>query len=141
MAMIDRTGLRPEGTRAIHTEADPPHEVTLVEPTREAGFVDEHPERLIGDKAYASDPLDSTLAKLRLQPRNLFYRSTDEIDRLAYLLPINEVRATTRAWRIGSKGQLFALTPSGTFLATPGLTFIEEFIETMADELEHLARL
>ena len=33
----------------------------LVEPTLEARFVDERPERLIGDKAYDSDPLDERL--------------------------------------------------------------------------------
>lgn len=33
----------------------------LVEPTLEARFVDEQPERLIGDRAYDSDPLDERL--------------------------------------------------------------------------------
>lgn len=33
----------------------------LVEPTLEARFVNEQPERLIGDKAYDSDPLDERL--------------------------------------------------------------------------------
>jgi len=35
--------------------------VKLVEPTLEVRFVDEQPERLIGDKAYDSDPLDERL--------------------------------------------------------------------------------
>jgi hypothetical protein len=38
-----------------------PHEVTLVESTLEQRFIDELPERLIGDKAYDSDALDERL--------------------------------------------------------------------------------
>ena len=38
-----------------------PHEVTLVQPTLQARFVANTPQRLIGDKAYDSDPLDATL--------------------------------------------------------------------------------
>jgi transposase len=39
-----------------------PHEVKLVEATLDAMFVDEDPERMIGDKAYDSDKLDEKLA-------------------------------------------------------------------------------
>jgi len=39
-----------------------PHEVSLVTDTLLESFVDEFPERLIGDKAYDSDPLDEELA-------------------------------------------------------------------------------
>jgi len=46
---------------ALHTESASPHEVTLVGETLESGFLKEKPERLIGDKAYDSDPLDETL--------------------------------------------------------------------------------
>ena len=38
-----------------------PHEVTLVEQTLNAAFIDQEPERLIGDGAYDSDPLDERL--------------------------------------------------------------------------------
>jgi transposase len=38
-----------------------PHEVTLVERTLDAGFTNEVPARLIGDKAYDSDGLDERL--------------------------------------------------------------------------------
>lgn len=38
-----------------------PHEVTLVEEVLAASFVREWPERLIGDRAYDSDPLDAGL--------------------------------------------------------------------------------
>lgn len=40
-----------------------PHEVTLVEDVLAARFTEGLPERLIGDKAYDSDPLDAKAAK------------------------------------------------------------------------------
>ena len=40
-----------------------PHEVKLVEKTLDDRLVDENPERLIGDRAYDSDPLDEKLAE------------------------------------------------------------------------------
>ena len=40
-----------------------PHEVTLVEATLNGCFIDTEPEKLIGDLAYDSDPLDIALAK------------------------------------------------------------------------------
>jgi hypothetical protein len=46
---------------SVHTESASPHEVTLVEPTLASAFLREQPERLIGDKAYDSDPLDESL--------------------------------------------------------------------------------
>ena len=46
---------------ALYTESASPHEVTLVKPTLASGFLKEQPKRLIGDKAYDSDPLDETL--------------------------------------------------------------------------------
>jgi transposase len=39
-----------------------PHEVTLVRDTLSARFTRERPRRLIGDRAYDSDPLDRELA-------------------------------------------------------------------------------
>jgi transposase len=58
MAMADRTGL----PVAVPTAAAMPHEVTLVRNTLTATFTSEHPDRLIGDKAYDRGPLDITLA-------------------------------------------------------------------------------
>jgi transposase len=40
-----------------------PHEVKLAEKTLEDRLEDENPERLVGDQAYDSDPLDEKLAK------------------------------------------------------------------------------
>ncbi len=39
------------------------HETQLVEPVLTARFVEEKPERLGGDRAYDSDPLDAKLAQ------------------------------------------------------------------------------
>ncbi len=57
MAMADRHGL----PLAIHIASASPHEVTLVEATLASRFVLEAPQRLIGDRAYDSDPLDEFL--------------------------------------------------------------------------------
>ena len=46
---------------AIYAESASPHEVRLVEETLQASFVSRQPVRLIGDKAYDSDPLDQEL--------------------------------------------------------------------------------
>src|SRR5688572_27717407 len=57
MAVADRAGL----PIAIHIAPAAPHEVTLVEATLASRFILETPQRLIGDRAYDSDPLDAQL--------------------------------------------------------------------------------
>jgi len=57
MAIADRHGL----PVALCTTSASPAEVTLVATTVDERFVADVPERLIGDKAYDSDPLDETL--------------------------------------------------------------------------------
>lgn len=52
---------------AVCTESASPHEVTLVDKTLAARFVEVLPERLIGDKAYDSDGLDARLAEQGIQ--------------------------------------------------------------------------
>lgn len=59
MAVDDRAGL----PIVICVGSAAPHEVTLVEPTREVRFLEERPERLIGDKASDSDSLDQRLTE------------------------------------------------------------------------------
>ena len=59
MAMADGAG----APIAIHAASASPHEVTLAQDTIEQRFTDDTPERLIGDLAYDSDPLDATLAE------------------------------------------------------------------------------
>jgi IS5 family transposase len=57
MALADGSGL----PLAVSVTSASPHEVTLVEQALESRFVDEKPKRLIGDRAYDSDPLDAEL--------------------------------------------------------------------------------
>lgn len=57
MAVADGAGL----PLAIYTESASPHEVRLVRKTLAERFTEDAPERLIGDKAYDSDPLDEEL--------------------------------------------------------------------------------
>ena len=54
MAIADRHGL----PVAVHVVSASPHEATLVELTLQRRFLRQTPERLIGDRAYDSDPLD-----------------------------------------------------------------------------------
>ena len=58
MAVADSAGT----PIAIHTASASPHEITLIEGTIEQRFTADPPERLIGDRAYDSDPLDAKLA-------------------------------------------------------------------------------
>jgi transposase len=46
---------------AAHQTSAAPHEVTLVRDTLSTSFIGERPRRLIGDRAYDSDPLDAEL--------------------------------------------------------------------------------
>jgi transposase len=57
MVLADGSGL----PISVHVASASPHEVTLVERTLESRFVEEKPKRLIGDRAYDSDPLDAEL--------------------------------------------------------------------------------
>jgi transposase len=59
MAVADLSGL----PVALHTGSATPHEITLVQTTLDQTLTPELPQRLIGDKAYDSDPLDQTLAQ------------------------------------------------------------------------------
>ena len=57
MVVADLNGL----PVAADAQSASPHEVTLVRDTLQARFTRERPERLIGDRAYDSDPLDAEL--------------------------------------------------------------------------------
>jgi transposase len=63
MAVADRDGL----PIAIHIAPAAPHEVTLVEATLASRFIMETPQRLIGDRAYDSDPLDARLRAVGIE--------------------------------------------------------------------------
>ena len=58
MAVADRAGL----PVALCIASASPHETTLVQRVLDCRFVAEKPQRLIGDKAYDSGPLDALLA-------------------------------------------------------------------------------
>lgn len=60
MAITDAAGV----VLSVSIERASPHEVTLVEQTLEDRFLEELPERLIGDKAYDSDCLDERMQEL-----------------------------------------------------------------------------
>ena len=57
MAIVDRRSL----PVAVHVASASPAEVRLVRPTLDDRFLTAFPPRLIGDKAYDSDPLDEEL--------------------------------------------------------------------------------
>jgi transposase len=61
MGLTDANGL----PIAVSASSASPHEVTLVEATLDACFTDKLPSRLVGDKAYDSDPLDDRLRRER----------------------------------------------------------------------------
>lgn len=63
MAVADGAGL----PLAIYTDSASPHEVRLVGKTLEHRLIQNVPEKLIGDKAYDSDPLDEELAQLGIE--------------------------------------------------------------------------
>jgi transposase len=46
---------------SVYVASASPHETKLVEPTLDQRFLAETPERMIGDRAYDSDPLDQRI--------------------------------------------------------------------------------
>jgi transposase len=63
MAVADRNGL----PLAVWIASGQRHETQLVVDTLKARFLNEHPERLIGDRAYDSNPLDAELAEMGIE--------------------------------------------------------------------------
>jgi transposase len=57
MAIVNRRSL----PLAVHVASASPAEVRLVDETIDARFIDIYPPRMIGDRAYDSDPLDAHL--------------------------------------------------------------------------------
>jgi transposase len=78
MAIADRAGF----PVAICTASASPNEVTLVEQTIEARFIEDIPERLIGDKAYDSNALDERLKRdygiEMIAPNRITHRKTQD---------------------------------------------------------------
>jgi len=63
MAVADGSGL----PLAVHLASASPHELTLVLDTLKERFLRQQPVRIIGDRAYDSDPLDKTLAQQHIE--------------------------------------------------------------------------
>ena len=57
MAISDASGF----PIAVHVDSATPHEITLVAKTLAKRFTKAAPRRIVGDRAYDSDPLDTTL--------------------------------------------------------------------------------
>ena len=76
MAVADAFGL----PVAVHTSSASPAEVTLVQAALAVGFVEERPHRLIGDKAYDSDPLGAALAEQNIEMIAPHRRGRDKLN-------------------------------------------------------------
>ncbi|MFL5898401.1 MAG: IS5 family transposase [Solirubrobacterales bacterium] len=78
MAVADRSGL----PVACWIASGPRHEAKLVEDTLKHRFVRALPKKLVGDRAYDSDPLDAILAKrgIELIAPNLSTRAIQSQD-------------------------------------------------------------
>ena len=63
MAIADRFGLLP----AVHVDSASQHEVKLVQKTLESRLLTQLPDRIIGDKAYDSDPLDAQMQAIGIE--------------------------------------------------------------------------
>lgn len=63
MAIADASGI----PISIWTTGASTHEVKLVEETIEKRFIKERPQRIIGDMAYDSDPLDKRLKRKKIK--------------------------------------------------------------------------
>ena len=63
MVIADASGL----PLAVHTDSARPHEVTLVQATLNEIVTMGQPRRIIGDRAYDSDPPDNALAAQRIE--------------------------------------------------------------------------
>ena len=61
MGLTDASGL----PIAVDTASANPHEITLVNDTLDASFLEYVPDKIIGDRAYDSDKLDKILEKER----------------------------------------------------------------------------
>ncbi len=105
---------------AVAVDSASPAECQLVEPVLAGSFLDELPARLIGDKAYDSDPLDQKLAEqydIEMIAPNRRNRSKTQDGR-----PLRRYR---RRWRVE---RLFAWMHSFRRLVTRWEYHIENFL-------------
>ena len=118
MAICDGHGL----PLAIHVASASPGETTLVTATIDARFVRALPERLIGDRGYDSDPLDTQLREdygIEMIARH----------RRGRVRPVTQdgrvVRRTRRRWKIE---RLFAWLHNSRRLVTRWDYHVENFL-------------
>ena len=92
MAIADRHGL----PIAVHLDSATPGECQLVEKTLDASFVEATPVKLIGDKAYDSDPLDKRLQ----EERGIELIAPNRCNRLNMTQDLRPLRRYRRRWKI-----------------------------------------
>ena len=93
MGLTDACGL----PLAVDATSASPHEITLIDATLDACFLEELPERLIGDKAYDSDKLD----KRPTEERDVAMIAPHRENRLkASTQDGRELRRYKRRWKI-----------------------------------------
>ena len=92
MAIADGAGL----PIAVSIASASPHEVTLVESTLDAAFVEEAPQRLIGDKAYDSDALAHRL----LEERDIELIAPNRSNRKVKTQDGRPLRRYKRRWKV-----------------------------------------
>jgi transposase len=81
---------------AVYAESAAPHEVKLVEQALCARFTDERPEKLIGDKAYDSDPLDEKLAQFETE----MIAPHEQNRKKAQTQDVRKLRRYKRRWKV-----------------------------------------
>jgi transposase len=92
MAIADGSGL----PLAICIESASPHEVTLVDRTLDNCFLAQLPKRLIGDKAYDSDALDTRLT----EERGIEMIAPNRSNRKRLTQDLRPLRRYKRRWKV-----------------------------------------
>jgi transposase len=92
MAISDGHGL----PLAVHVASASPYETTLVDATLDDRFLADLPDRLIGDKAYDSDPLDQHL----LETYGIELIAPHRSDRVNLTQDGRALRRVRRRWKI-----------------------------------------
>jgi len=118
MAIADRAGL----PIAAGIASASPHEVTLAEETLDNGFFAHAPDRLIGDRAYDSDPLDARLREQRGVELICPHRSSRKRP------PTQDGRALRRYRRRWKVERLFAWLQNYRRLITRHERYAENFL-------------
>ena len=117
MAVADGAGF----PLAVCTASASPNEVTLVDQTLQARFIEELPCRMIGDKAYDSDPLDAHL----LHDYGIEMISPNRASRTRKTQDGRPLRRYRRRWKVE---RLFAWLGQFRRIATRYDHFVENYI-------------